>query len=94
MAKFQIHDVFKIANRGYVLTGVIVEGDFTSGDLIQVDLDGNMNRLKIKAVEGVRHSSGEAEIGLMLGPIENNVRMLLETMTMQTILITRDHTHS
>jgi len=94
MALFKINNIFEITNRGYVLTGIIVEGDFTSGDLIQLDLNANSIRLKIKSIEGVRHSSGEAVVGLMLGPLENNVRMLLESITTQTILITRDHMNS
>jgi hypothetical protein len=91
MALFKINNIVKITNRGYVLTGIIVEGDFTSGDLIQLDLNGNMIKLKIKSIEGVRHNSREAVVGLMLGPLENNIRMLLESMMTQTILITGGH---
>jgi len=94
MATFKINKVFKITNRGHVLSGIIVDGEISSGDLLLLDVDRDILRLKIKSVEYVDYSKGYAEIGLMIGPLENNIQTLLETMTKQIILITRDHTDS
>jgi GTPase len=87
MAKFKINIVFKITGRGHVLSGNIIDGEISSGDLVQLVLDGKMRQLMIRSVESIDHSTEIAEIGLILGPLENNIVSFLEAMKDQTVSI-------
>lgn len=93
MAEFKVNSLFKIHNRGHVLGGDIIGGEISGGDLINVlKEDGDTIGIKIKSVEFIdRTSRQEVAIGLMLGILEENVKVLVENLVDQTILITNDY---
>jgi hypothetical protein len=64
MAKFKISDVFEITNRGYVLSGEIVDGEIAAGKSIHIGLKESIN---INSVEYVNFKNVKSEIGLMIG---------------------------
>lgn len=77
MAAFKVNKIFKIIKRGVVLSGIIVDGEISSGDLLLLEADQDTLKLKIKSVEYVDYGQGYAEIGLILGAIEDEVNDLL-----------------
>ncbi|MBV8389207.1 MAG: hypothetical protein JO080_05350 [Mucilaginibacter sp.] len=51
MAKFQINDTLSLLGRGYVLTGDIIEGEISPGDVVYVVLNKGLTQSTIKSVE-------------------------------------------
>jgi hypothetical protein len=89
MATFKVNQTFKITNRGEVLSGDIIDGKISPGDFVQLELDGLPIQLKIKSVEYIDHGKGYAEIGLMLGNIDDDVRDVLKSAAGKIIEISR-----
>jgi GTPase len=91
MAKFKIDNLFKITNRGQALTGNIIEGEISAGDLIQFSFAGSLINLEIKSIESVRSKGSDSETGLMLGIVSENIKNALETMIGQNVIILKGH---
>ncbi len=91
MAKFKIKKIFRVTNRGLVLSGNITEGEINPGDLIQLSLNGGMIKLKIQSVEYVDSANGTTEIGLIIESLNNNLKTLLDMMADQTVLVINDY---
>lgn len=67
MTKFKINNVFEITNRGYFLSGEIVEGEIADGKSIDIGLKDNA---KIEGIESVNFGNRLSEVGLRIGYIE------------------------
>ena len=89
MATFLIKSLFKLTGRGSVLAGDIVDGKISGGDSIQVLPD--KRPIKINSVEYVDYGKGRAEIGLMLGIVDENTVNILETAIGQTVVIVESY---
>ena len=67
IAKFEIHDTFKITGRGVVLAGIILEGQFKVGDITKFDFNNQTLERKIIEIDhAMRAKEGRPKIGLMI----------------------------
>jgi GTPase len=87
MAKFKINQIFKITNRGSVVSGEIVEGEISSGDSIQFETGGKITELKIKSVEFLRVKRDLEEVALMVGLVDDDIIAILGKMVGETVSI-------
>jgi len=83
MAKFKISDVFEITNRGYVLSGEIVDGEIDARNLIHFD-----KGIIIKSVESINIKNQEFEVGLLIGYVAGMTKDQLKELLGRTISIT------
>ena len=67
IATYQIHDTFKITERGIVFAGIILDGDFMTGDFIRFNFKGQLLERKIKGIDaGMRATEGKPNVGVMI----------------------------
>lgn len=66
-AKFQILDIFSIAEVGIVLSGVIIEGKVLTKNWICFDLDGSKLEYEIKGIDSNIIAS-QPKFGLLIKP--------------------------
>lgn len=67
IAKYQIHDTFRITGRGIVFVGFILDGEFGTGDIIKFDFNGQILERKIKGIDnGMRVTEGYPNVGVMI----------------------------
>jgi translation elongation factor EF-Tu-like GTPase len=86
VAKMKVFDVFNITNRGTVLSGEIIEGEISSGNLFKLNVEGRELIYQINSVESFSTET-KAIIGLLIR-FENNPELsYLENATGQTIEI-------
>jgi translation elongation factor EF-Tu-like GTPase len=88
MATFKINGVFQITDRGYVLAGEIMEGEITPGNLIHLSFNEVPTALKIKLIEYIDHLGNKAEIGLIIGALNESVPENIKEIIGQTVSIT------
>lgn len=67
-AKFQINDIFTVTGRGIVLSGNIVDGNISKGDLVKIGDE----LFPIIGVEGFSNAGG-------FKPMNPNVGLLIKT---------------
>jgi len=89
MAEFKVNRIIRITNRGHVLGGNIIAGEINEGDIIDVLTDdGNTIGIKIKSVEFIDWIKEQKfEIGLMLGILEENVKIHVENIVGEIVHI-------
>lgn len=88
VALFKTSKYFNIVGIGQVLTGEIVEGEVSAGSLFQVKLNDVEATYRIDAVEFVDYPlRNEVEIGLIIEPVEPDIKADLNNIIGQTIII-------
>ena len=66
IAKYFIADTFKITGRGLVFLGHLMEGDVSSGDIIEFTAFGTELYRRIIGIEGVRSQATKTNIGILI----------------------------
>lgn len=72
MPVFKIDSIFQITGRGQVIAGSILNGEINAGDFIEVLLDKNLVRLKIKSVEAILGARDLSKISLLMEPLDKD----------------------
>jgi hypothetical protein len=93
MAEFKVNRIIRITNRGHVLGGDIIAGEINAGDIIEVLMgDGNTISIKINSVEFIDWIKEQKfEIGLMLGILEENVKIHVEKLVGEKVSVTNGY---
>lgn len=67
ISRFEIHNTFRITGRGIVLAGLILNGEFNVGDVVEFSFNGQIITRKIKAIDNkMRVTKGNANTGVMI----------------------------
>lgn len=88
VALFKTSKYFNIVGIGQVLTGEIVEGEVSAGNLFQLDFEEIKATYRIEAVEYVDYPlRNEVEIGIIVESLEPEIEADLDIIIGQTIAI-------
>jgi len=93
MARFKVKGIFTATNMGQVLSGDIVEGEISAGDVIRLLVNGSALSFKIKSVEPVElmDNKKKIETGLVIGSFDKDVQEKLNVVTGRTVSVIRIH---
>lgn len=84
VALFKTSKYFNIVGIGQVLTGEVVEGEVSAGDLFQVKLNDIEAPYRIHAVESVDYPlRNEVETGLIIEAFEPDIEVVLSGRQLQ-----------
>ncbi|MFC0605858.1 hypothetical protein [Winogradskyella pulchriflava] len=73
IATYEIHDTFRITDRGIVFSGNILDGEFLTGDLIKFYFNGQILERRIKGIDaGMRVAKGKPNVGIMIETINES----------------------
>jgi hypothetical protein len=87
VAKFHFEDAFNITGRGLVMSGQIIEGKLSKGDIFWFVEDGLKTIIDIKSIE-FGHTGKNGFVGLMLSEyIQEETRQKIKALTGSTINI-------
>jgi hypothetical protein len=91
VALFKTSKAFNIVGIGQVLTGQILEGEISVGNVLQLDIDGVTANYTIDAVEKVDYvSKGESEVGLIFDVATPELQSALENILSQSVKVTNE----
>ena len=65
-ATYQIHETFAVTGKGIILTGVILEGTFRIGDVIEFDSNGQLFKRKIQGIDARSKIEKGENVGILL----------------------------
>ncbi len=90
---FKIHAVFKLHQRGLVLTGNLLDGNVKSGDFLKMSDNSEPSLLKIISVEYVDHlRNQQAELGLIIESDSQHLLDLIKNLAGTELLVMQDTT--
>jgi hypothetical protein len=75
------------------LTGEIIEGSISSGNIIHLPLNDGLTKLKIKSVEYIDYQGKKSEIGLVIEFLSENTWENIKRLIASDCCLLKGHMH-
>ncbi len=88
IAKFYIEAIFEITGRGLVVAGRIVDGVISIGNIVELDINNNLLKREIIAVEAISAvNSKKTNVGLIIKCQGNEeIKLIIESQEKPSII--------